>query len=56
VGARQKLNIAYFHGCLIGAAVVGLILRSWPAFLVALALLVGLGTYGGDIRPAGRRR
>jgi len=30
MGARQKLNSAYFAGSLILAAVVGTILESWP--------------------------
>ncbi|CAN5899985.1 hypothetical protein BH23PLA1_BH23PLA1_44670 [soil metagenome] len=55
MGARSKLNVAYAHGCLIVASVVGLVAQSWAAFAVALAVTVLGCVVAGDIRPHGRR-
>lgn len=54
--ARTKLNVAYFNGCLLVAALFGLIGESWAVFLAALAILLGCGYYGGEIRPVAGRR
>ena len=56
MGARQQLNLAYFHGCLLIAAVVGSMARSWTVFPTTPAVLVGGARYTDQIRPAGRRR
>ncbi len=56
MGARQQLNLANFHECLLIAAVVGSMARSWAVFLTTLAVLVGGARYTGQIRPTGRRR
>ena len=40
MGARQKLNVAYFHCCLILAAIVGASAESGLVFLLALIVLV----------------
>ncbi len=53
-GARQKLNVAYFKGCLILAAILGASAGSGLAFLLALIAPVAGGYVSGDIRP--RRR
>jgi hypothetical protein len=50
MGARQKLNAAFFNGCLLVAAVAGALTASWPVFLGALALAVVLGFHSGEIR------
>jgi hypothetical protein len=57
MGARQKLNAAYFHGSLFLAAVVGGLAQSWPVFFVILAVLLVLNLYAGEIRTTrhGRR-
>ena len=57
MGARHKLNAAYFYGCILVAAALGLAAQSWAVFLVALAVSLGLGVHAGDIRPgpAGRK-
>jgi hypothetical protein len=44
MGAMPKPNAAYVNGCLQVSAVVGLMMESWSASLLALAVLVGLGT------------
>jgi hypothetical protein len=51
MGARQKLNGAYFNGSLVIAALVGLVTESWPVFLVALAVLLGFNLLLWEIRP-----
>ncbi len=56
MGARQKLNAAYFCGTLVIATMVGSIAQSFVAFGVAFAILLGVGLYAGDIRTAGRKR
>lgn len=40
MGARTKLNAAYFTGSLIVAGLVGGVTQSWPVFLVALATML----------------
>lgn len=55
MGARQKLNAAYFQGSLVVAAFAGRIAQSWAVFIVVLAVLVGVCLYAGEIRPTKRR-
>ena len=56
-GARQKLNAAYFNGCLIVSGLVGLVAESWTLFGLALVVSFGLYCHSGEIRhrPAPRR-
>jgi hypothetical protein len=54
--ARHKLNIAYFNGCLFVSALFGLSAGSWAIFWISLAVTIGCGVYGGEIRPAAGRR
>ncbi len=49
--ARQKLNVAYFNGCLILAAIIGAATGSRLVFVLALVALVLGGYVSGDIRP-----
>ena len=56
MSARVKLNQVYFNACLLIASVIGLVAQSWVAFVVALAVLVGVGVAEGSIRPQGGRR
>jgi hypothetical protein len=56
MGARTKLNLSAVNGCLVVAAVVGLLFQSWTAFLVIAAILIVGDLYIGSIRPSGRRR
>jgi 1,4-dihydroxy-2-naphthoate octaprenyltransferase len=56
MGARQKLNSAYFIGAFALAVLVGLATQSWVVFLVTLAVLVASQVYTGQIRPDRRRR
>jgi hypothetical protein len=51
MGARQKLNAAYFQASVVVAAVAGLLTDSWPVFIVSVAVLVGANLCAGDIRP-----
>ena len=50
MGARQKLNVAYFHGCLIVAGLVGLVAQSGTMFWLALVVSFGLCCHSGEIR------
>jgi hypothetical protein len=45
-----KLNAAYFHGCLIVAALVGLVAQSWTLSWLALIVTFSLCCYSGEIR------
>jgi hypothetical protein len=56
MGARTKLNVSYVNGCLVLAAIVGLLFQSWVVFLVVAAILVAGDLYIGSIRPSGQRR
>ena len=50
MGAREKLNVAYFHGCLIVSALVGLVAQNWTLFWLALVVSSALCCHSGDIR------
>ncbi len=50
MGARQKLNAAYLHGCLIVAGLVGLVGQSWTLFWLALVASFALCCHSGEIR------
>jgi 1,4-dihydroxy-2-naphthoate octaprenyltransferase len=54
VGARTRLNVAALNGCVIIAALIGIVLQSWFAFWIVAALLVAGEFYAGSIRPSGR--
>ena len=55
MSAREKLNSAYLVAAFVPAAVLGLLLQSWTVFAFVAAAIVGIATYGGGIRPVGRR-
>ena len=50
MGAREKLNMAFFCGSLLLAALIGAIANSGFIFLLALAVLIGVCIYADDIR------
>ena len=56
MNARNKLNVADINGCLVLAALVGMMAESWAVFVLAFAALVAGGIASGDIRirPRGR--
>jgi len=54
MNARNKLNVAYFNGCMLIAGVIGLALQSVPIFAVALGVLLLGNLFAGTIRPKGR--
>jgi type IV secretory pathway TrbD component len=57
MGARTKLNRAFFNGSLLLAAAVGLVTNSWLVFGFVLVILLALNLLSGEIRPRrGRRR
>ena len=56
MGARAKLNQAFFTGSLLLAGVAGVFAQSWPVFFVALAVLIAANFYDGEIRPRKRTR
>lgn len=55
MGARHKLNAAYFYASLLVACVIGGGSGSWFVFMLTLAILVGACFYAGNIRPDRRR-
>lgn len=55
MGARNKLNVAYFNGAVIVAAFLGLAVQSWPVFFGALIVLLIGNLIGGGIRPTGSK-
>ena len=56
MGARQKLNAAYFHGSLLLAAIAGWLAQSWLVFFVTVAILLVLNLYAREIRPSKSQR
>ena len=55
LGARQKLNAAYFCGSLLVAGLVGAVTQSWTVFFLTALVLLGCALSDGSIRPTGRR-
>lgn len=56
MGARHKLNAAYFNGALLLAGIAGLVMNSWPAFFLVLAVGVITNLHAGGIRPSPKRQ
>ena len=52
MGARQKLNRAFFNGSLLLAGIVGVFTQSWLVFGLTLAALLALNLWMGEIRPS----
>lgn len=50
MGARTKLNTAYFTGSLIAAGLAGGVTQSWPVFLLALATMLASNLFMREIR------
>jgi len=50
MGAKAKLNAAYFHGAVVIAGVIGWVAGSWVVFLISLGLLLVASVYAGEIR------
>jgi hypothetical protein len=55
MGARHKLNSAYFMGSILLAGVMGGLTQSWAVFFVALVVLVACNLAAGEIRPNRRK-
>ena len=51
MGARSKLNQAFFTGSLLLAGAAGWLAQSWLVFFLALAVLLAANFYDGEIRP-----
>lgn len=54
MGARQKLNRMNLAGDVALAGVLGMVVQSWLAFFLGLALLVAFDVRAGAIRPKKR--
>lgn len=54
MNARKKLNAGYFNGSVFVAALIGWLAQSWTVFFLALAILLVLNMYQGQIRPQRR--
>ncbi|MFO0865660.1 MAG: hypothetical protein U0744_13575 [Gemmataceae bacterium] len=50
MGAKQKLNAHYVMSSVGAAALIGGAFSSWPVFLTALIIFLGVSIVGGDIR------
>ncbi len=56
MGARQKLNGAYFNGALITASGIGWIFNSFSVGLIVFVGCIFLALKNRDIRPDANRR
>lgn len=56
MSARQKLNHSMVNGCVVVAAVIGVLSGSWLVFAAALAGGVLLHIHSGDIRLGPRKQ
>lgn len=54
MGARQKLNEAYFIGELFIAGIIGMATGSFAVFVAVLGALVAMSMHSGGIRVKGR--
>lgn len=52
MNARKKLNTANINGAIMFAALAAYFSDSWIVFLIAVAVIIGLAIYSGDIRTA----
>lgn len=52
MGARQKLNSAYFSGSLLMAGLVGWLFGSWWAFLGTAVVMLAINLTNDEIRPS----
>ena len=50
MGARKKLNSAYFSGSLLMAGLAGWLTGSWLVLVVGVLILVAINVNNGDIR------
>ena len=50
MGARTKLNDAYFNGAVLVASAIGLSMQSWGAFLLTVGVLIAAQIAVGGIR------
>jgi hypothetical protein len=50
MGARTKLNRAFFNGCAIVTGLIGMCSQSWLVFFIALVIALLLAIAAGDIR------
>lgn len=50
MGAKAKLNAAYFHGAVVVAGILGWMAGSWIVFLIALGVLLVASITAGEIR------
>ena len=55
MGARQKLNRAYFNGSLLLAGVAGWMSESWTLFLIVLMILLIANCLCEEIRPSRKK-
>ena len=57
MGARHKLNLAYFNGALLCAVAAGLVTESWWCFAIVLLVCLAWSYRSGEIRSGrGRKR
>jgi hypothetical protein len=56
MGARQKLNQAFFNGSLLFAIVAGAITQSWAVFAITGLVSLCVNLHSGGIRPGRRGR
>jgi len=57
MGARQKLNSAFFNGAILLGVTFGMATQSIIVAICVFALVVGMSLYSGEIRPTpGKRR
>jgi len=50
MGARQKLNVANFNGCLLLSAIFGAATESWLVFFLVMLVFVGFAYHQRSIR------
>jgi hypothetical protein len=56
MGARTRLNQAFFTGSLLLAGAAGWLTQSWMVGLLALTVLLAANLYQGEIRPRKRNK
>jgi len=53
---RERLNVAFVQGSVVLAGLIGMLLHSWGAFFIALAIALCQNLWSNEIRLRRRKK
>jgi len=53
---RERLNVAFVQGSVVLAGLIGMLLQSWGAFFIALAIALCQNLWSNEIRLRRRKK